>query len=237
MKERPILFNGEMVRAVLGGWKTNTRRVIKPQPWSVMPPRHMEPVWPYGFKYYEGSDSQGEPFAMKSPYGQPGDQLWVRETCRAEEFPCGDDVVRYPADNGYIAIENTSDAADKWVDLNHYGFKKNNTRGNNVPSIHAPRWTSRIDLKVTGVHVERVQDITTDAIKAEGVQIPVSPEGKPLLRVTGPFPPCDYLDDDTSGDSWLLAHWISLWESINKKRGFAWDTNPWVWVVEFKRIA
>jgi hypothetical protein len=167
MKERPIIFNSEMVRAILDGRKTQTRRVIKPQPGDI----HRDLL---RINYH-------------CPYGQPGDHLWVRETFQIDDnYP---DMVFYKADDlaGHIST--------KW----------------NSP-IYMPRCDSRITLEITNRRVERVQDITEEDAMAEGV-------GR--IAGLGEYRQC----------------FKNLWDSINKKRDYGWDTNPYVWVIEFKRIS
>ena len=196
MKERPILFSGPMVLAIFEGRKTMTRRVIKPKPWEIMSPKHGDPKWPYGFKYFTGSDSQGEPFPMKCPYGQPSDRLWVRETFAPRYF-----------DNGKPAYR--ADWTGKAADLIPEPRWK--------PSIFMPHKLSSILLEVTAVRVERVQDISSRDSWNEGA----------TCSCTSPVPQC-------AGN---IEAFRSLWDSINAKRGYGWDTNPWVWVVEFKKAA
>lgn len=185
MTERPIIFNGEMVRAILDGRKTQTRRVIKPQPpeWA----SSIDSSTPkMGFvKFHGGSYNQQKEYGIPTcPYGKPGDRLWVREAVSRVRRPSGEWMYRadYPVD---IA------SAYKWN-----------------PSIHMRRDQSRITLEITDVRVERVQDISADDAKAEGIHI---------LRQR------DY-------------GFKRVWDSINAKRGYGWDKNPWVWVVEFRRV-
>lgn len=181
MKERPIIFSGEMVRAILEGRKTQTRRVVKPQPWPV------ETVDTERHVIVSHPDKLRVP---PCPYGQPGDRLWVRETWwhpRATE----------------AHIDNVAYRADGEMPCH---LVETNWR----PSIHMPRWASRILLEVTDVRVERVQDISEADVQAEGCT------GSPF----GPM-----------GDAVLFPR---VWDSINAKRGHDWDTNPWVWVVSFR---
>lgn len=112
------------------------------------------------------------------------------------------------------------------------------------PSIHMPRWASRLTLEITAVRVERLQDISEADAVAEGVQLPTDERGRPLLRISGKFPPCAYAERRRQGKSFddaILRHWThrthyaSLWDSINFKR-VPWASNPWVWVIEFRRI-
>lgn len=225
MKERPILMSGPMIRALLSGSKTQTRRVIKPQP-TVCPDNPM---------YLDWNDSTLDVLAMARycPYGQPGDRLWCKEQYLAE----------VPGDAAW-EVEGLSPG--NWMPriieeaIVHY--RASSTLGDGWkwrPSIHMPRWASRITLEVVSVRVERVQDISDYDALAEGVRCPV----------------CGY----TIRDEWThMDHYIcsqkqrssmpdiqtsavlefsSLWDSINAKRGFGWDANPWVWVVDFKVVS
>lgn len=200
MKELPILFKPEMVRALLAGQKTQTRRVANPQPartrWN-----------PVGAAAWE--DEHGR--VLSCPYGQPGDRLWGRETCRAEELPSGLDGVRYLADNPFEPIENSPAAAFKWMHLNAYRGEA----GAKVPSIHMPRWASRILLEVVSVRVERLQDISEADAEAEGI---------------------DFLRRVPAADETLTAKdlYECPWEYINGAG--SWAANPWLWAVEFKVI-
>jgi hypothetical protein len=181
VKERPILFNGEMVRAVLDGRKTQTRRVCIPRFDDRKPCEHYSPIGNGGvitnqmMRHCEHG-SEGQP----CPYGEVGDRLWVRETWK----PCFDDGIG-----------------------TEYRADKRGCCGPWKPSRFMPRNRSRITLEITGIRVERVQDITEADAKAEGINYG-----------------CDSVD-------WFQE----LWNSINAKRGFGWDANPWVWVVEFRK--
>ena len=152
MAERPILFSGEMVRAILEGRKTQTRRVIKPQPsggvrWNAVV-----------LNGYGGwTDGHGAP--LRCPYGQPGDKLWVRETIYEYEYG----VWCYRADGEYVRC----DPADKGKMLAWAHHKK--TRS--CSSIHMPRWASRITRVITEIRAERVQDISEADAMAEGVSV------------------------------------------------------------------
>ena len=222
VKERPILFSSAMVRALLDGSKTQTRRIIKPQPTQ---PRQAGYILHATDKSREGgfqwsdADCKNLSEPVHCPYGQPGERLWVRETCRAEEEK-GLDGVRYVADNIFRPIENTREAADAWVDLYHYGKR----RGATVPPIHTPRWTSRLLLEIIAVRVERLQGISETDAKAEGIE---SRDGEGF-----------YWRDYELKNGWHANHPVmsyeTLWRAINGPN--SWAANPWVWVVEFKVI-
>ena len=209
MSEKPILFSAPMVRAILDGRKSQTRRIMKPQPDAVL---DGEPYWHIGG--YRTRIGARNPFFC--PYGQPGDdKLWVRETCRAEELPSGLDGVRYLADDCFIPIENTEAASDAWLSLAAYGQRlSGHQKYRKVSAIHMPRWASRITLEITGIHVERLQDISESDALAEGID----PK----------FPP----DEQVANAA--MMRYADIWESINGPG--SWAANPWVWVVEFRRV-
>lgn len=183
MKERPILFSTPMVRAILEGKKTQTRRLIKPQPAagvrnSVFVPSGLE-------------DGHGR--ELQCSYGGPGDRLWVRE------------AIGIHIDPVKTGLEGVCVYRADFPDGPNVTFEPRWT-----PSIHMPRWASRITLEITGVRVERLRQITESDAQAEG---------------------CTGEHFDTA-----LSDFIWLWDKINGKReGWAWANNPWVWVVEFAR--
>lgn len=207
MSEKPILFSAPMVRAILDGRKSQTRRIMKPQPDAVL---DGEPYWHIGG--YRTRIGARNPFFC--PYGQPGDdKLWVRETCRADELPSGLDGVRYLADDCFIPIDNTPESGDAWLDLRYYGKRASPVAPvKTVPAIHMPRWASRITLEITGIRVERLQDISESDALAEGID----PK----------FPP----DEQVANAARM--RYADIWESINGPG--SWAANPWVWVVEFR---
>jgi len=145
-----------------------------------------------------------------------GDGLWVRETW-AHDAPDLDSCRRGVESDG-IPYGPYYKATASDIDIQSVRWR---------PSIHMPRWASRIDLEITDVCVERVQDISEDDAFAEGIRLPVSPDKKPLLMVTGSRPIREWT---------ARAYFAELWDRINAKRGYGWDKNPWVWVIKFNRI-
>lgn len=212
MAIKPILFNTEMVRAILDGRKTCTRRVIKPQPDE----KHTYPLgfvtdstekknvgcFGFGIDEYGGSIQY-----IKPPYGYaPGDILYIRETWKK-------------APNGYYYYEDwqRNDIADvtKWK-----------------PSIHMPKEAARIWLKVTDVRVERLQEITEDGAWQEGTDC----WDDACYADNGWHP--TFEDPDSGGNCDIIAGFEKLWNSTIKKSDldrYGWDANPYVWVVSFER--
>lgn len=199
MKERPILFSGAMVRALLAGTKTQTRRVAKTDITigrdSILAPNRGQKHAPVFLLPEHAADA-----VAYCPYGQPGDRLWVREAFghfeRNDNFTPGCEVF-YRADGESLAVE-------PWR-----------------PSIHMPRWASRITLEVTGVRVERLQDISEADALAEGI-VRLRDDGFGLADTAH----YHYTDPRES--------YFSLWETINGEGSV--EANPWVWAVDFKRL-
>jgi len=217
MEARPILLNGDMVRAILEGRKTHTRRAVKHQPRlsDIMPnfvfpadKFDSEALYPAGYIY---PNAMEEILAL-SPYGAVGDLLYVRETFGGpliEEGTSPDDCYlpefcEYRADGGPSPEWNDSDGEE---------------RSGWTPSIHMPRWASRITLEITSVRVERLQDISEADARAEGIT-----DGGCLN--CGESEPCGC--DNPSPDA--RDAYIYLWNSIYGN----WHENKWVWVIEFK---
>jgi hypothetical protein len=196
MTERPILMNAAMVRAVLGGAKTQTRRVLKQATGPSLSvgidddqPGVAALSWLSGDG--PGHDVHETVKRVPCPYGVPGDRLWVREAWAPTGDP-GRALYRCDFPEGPLSIK----------------FK---------PSIHMPRWASRISLEVTDVRVERLQDISEGDAQAEGTE-----RRDPVW----PIPACPERGTHRAG-------FEALWESINGPG--SWDANPWLWVVEFRR--
>lgn len=214
MKERPILFKGAMVRAILEDRKKQTRRIAKIESLKIEPTStilslscrfskpHKKSLSVFTGTTWTHRQAQEWLGRNYSPYGQPGDRLWVRETWNKFADPDG---------LAFAATDNAPELS-QWK-----------------PSIHMPRSASRIDLEIVSVRVERLQDITEGDAAAEGVEYDSGWEEEPG------FGWLDYLSVNDSY-SMLTAKdsYRSLWESINGPG--SWDANPYVWVVEFKRF-
>lgn len=253
IRERPILFSAPMVHAILEGRKTQTRRVVK-LPHS-NPLGHWEPFLfgGQGCRDSRGLEISGQMTISHTrtgevigcPYGKPGDRLYVRETWGVGTRPCPRngwrDGIEYRADDFGL---DEADLLPLWTvtvpddkDLEDY-------RGNGwKPSIHMPRWASRIDLEITGVRVERLKSISEADAMAEGI-IEYDMGGHGPLFGTG-YPDTDPFARDTP-----VGACAALWDAINGKpkierdaggneiarHRFDWEANPWVWVVEFQRV-
>lgn len=241
--EKPILFSGPMVRAILENRKTQTRRIVKPQPCD---PHLLRILGPDGKVHYtrpsghpdieEAYQAHGYSVATcrewlestKSPY-PVGTRLWVRETWQwygRTRIPGeAEGGFEYRADQSRRLFTDFADPEARYED-----FKSAFDAGTaNVwrPSIHMPRWASRITLEVTKVRVERLQDISEDDAVAEGIVDFGRQDG-------APYPHFNLLDRSLTTEHFAVAVYAQLWQSINGPD--SWNANPWVWVVEFKRI-
>jgi len=203
MKEHPIPFNAEMVRAILDGRKTQTRRPVK-HCLKANVGDACNVRWCGERNHWQEYAAGGAWLDLKCPHGVPGDRLWVRETHRQLSGWWGEHQRAAPLE--YRA---------SWETRSDIPWRR---------SIHMPRWASRITLEVTAVRVERVQDVSEADAKAEGIT--------PLDGELGGLG--DYLAAST-GCKYKPA-FSAIWDSIYTKHGFDWDANPWVWVVEFRRL-
>lgn len=205
-KEHPILMSGPMILALLDGRKTQTRRIVKPQP-------------PYGCEYLMNGafshalcrsvdrpevwvrpTTKSIDHRLACPYGGPGDRLWVKETFRVNGTLAGPRVT-YRADNTEAFPKGCPDDCPDWTaDDNHWR-----------PSIFMRRYANRIALEITKVRVERLQDISVDDALSEGVQC------------------------GSDGPWCAVGEYQRLWESIRNGPG-SWKANPWVWMIDFKTI-
>lgn len=243
-KECPILFSGPMVRAILEGRKSQTRRVMKPQPTFASQPRFVHGDGHSGRGWYCCEDEypdEGSVF-YRSPYGQPGDRLWVREKwtwCSGgaevtkDAVTFGDGGQKFKSSGEYCSPQDSYAPGA----FDHIKWK---------PSIHLPRWASRILLEVVDIRVESLQKISEGDAKREGVLLRASAEsGRGLIDIGDKYSPVKYVPARAAGESldqvleraWKFRpHFAGLWDAINSGRGFGWEKNPWVWVVEFRRV-
>lgn len=213
MIERGMIFNGEMVRAILDGRKTQTRRIMAPQPADDIErsafPNPDAIGWKSSLKHKYGSTT-----AHFCPFGAIGDRIWVRETFRVHSRATDVATLVYKASerNSWteqthrvpVAVCNKPATPEKWT-----------------PSLHMPSWASRILLEITDVRVERINSISQEDAQAEG------------LELTGWRP--TYSDPDSGGEVMTpYDNFAELWSSIYGDE--SWQANPWVWVIEFKRV-
>lgn len=205
--ERPIIMRDWEVRAILAGQKTMIRRAVR------IPPRKLCPVSAQFSSVKNGvamfiCGTDGA--LVRCQLGQPGDRLWVRKTWNARPVSEVDSGM-YEAWAPYKAIPKQQ-PSNAWVYFEADGDEEGPWR----PSIHMPRWASRLTLEITSVRVERLQDISGMDAKREGVSVPA------------------HLPHDGADLDYARREYRRLWQSINGPG--SWDANPWVWVVEFKRV-
>ena len=216
MKEHPILFNSDMIRAIQEGRKTMTRRIIKPQPdddglWDDTSfPRSLQST----LKGWNGSTETGQSKEWKCPYGQVGDILWVRELHYCYGYwkkngisKTGKQKWKFMADRLFCEIRYFDNPP------NNIQKKTRSIGWYKRSSLFMPKEACRIWLEITGIRVERVQDISEGDAIAEGID---------LNKCSG---------DWESPPSWVFEE---LWKSINGEE--SWEANPWVWKVEFKKV-
>lgn len=231
-RERPILFSGEMVRAILDGRKTQTRRVVKLRDPSQTYAAYDDDGWPMYV------DAYGDWHRDRCPYGQPGDRLWVRETWTADvgtrlsdykgawwhQVPASlrtrrsMEMLYYRADDSrYHGLDDLTyqlqRAGQYSAELRRSAWTPRAEDWDGVrwqSSIHMPRWASRITLEITDVRVERIQDISNHDAYREGASVSPNDDGKGAFAL--------------------------LWDSINAKRGYSWKSNPWIWALTFREV-
>lgn len=202
MKERPIIFNAEMVKAIFDGRKTQTRRALTSHHINLIKfAAHIGECYPLE-DMHDGSQSY---YLQYCPFGQIGDRLWVRETwCMSVN------------DDGHPINSSGELTSNECAELFYRSTPPKNLDAKWVPSIHMPRWASRINLEITGIRVERLNDISEADALAEGM-------------------------DNGTSDAAMAAGWYEkpqrafqrLWTQIYGEE--SWSSNPWVWVIEFKQ--
>lgn len=230
MKERPIIFTGQLVRAILDGSKTQTRRVVKFRdegPVTQLTCHDRPYVGSKREDVWWNADHEVEVGIyveqdIHCPYGVPGDRLWVKETWQA----CAADGTPFPKD-----FPSLRDGAGVYCAYRASTGDKGFGLYDKMPSWRSARymfrWASRITLELTDVRVERVQEISEEDARAEGIMA-VSDEMKNDA--------CRQASYDGGASSGSRGYFSQLWNSINAKRGYGWDANPYVWVLGFKTI-
>lgn len=233
MKERGMIFNAEMVRAILDGRKTQTRRIMKVQPSEGFSPMNMALETDYEAHWYTPGivDKDGylqpakhDVFGVASdeegytcPFGAVGDRIWVRETFATLE-PGSYEPVK--PQQGYcqeLRYAATDRLAKSGSDIRGYKW---------IPSLHMPRWASRITLEITGVRVDRLQNISDEDAEAEGIDMEALFDAQDCYDCIA--------DHNMTGRPTVTGAFKHLWESIYGEEG--WQANPWVWVITFQRV-
>ena len=255
VKERPIIFSGEMVKAILDGKKTMTRRVIKSDIGA----------YDHGHIIKQSSDKSREGSAcffnkpigcmvtssklVKCPYGKIGDHLWVREAYTVTGWNCDDGSVyiKYLADGHEQYFDNETDEMECAIDslvasvckeldkrkvpmLNDeaYDCSLDENKPRNRSPMFMPRFASRLLLEITDIRVERLNDISEADCEKEGFRF------YPLSRIC--FKPCSTKHPSGHGSNNYKSIFGEYWDTLNAKKGYQWSSNPWVWVVEFKVV-
>ncbi|EOG7781624.1 TPA: hypothetical protein SHS77_004268 [Raoultella planticola] len=236
MKERGMIFNAEMVRAILDGRKKQTRRIMKVQPSEDFTPMNMALEPDYKARWYTPgtADKDGylqpankEVFGVANenegyscPFGAVGDRIWVRETFQGPLFDY-EQMEAFLEDSSKFEKPEFCQYAADGGHRPEYQDADDNLRHGWRPSIHMPRWASRILLEITDVRVERLNSISQEDAQAEG------------LELTGWRP--TYSDPDSGGEVMTpYDNFAELWSSIYGDE--SWQANPWVWVIEFKVV-
>lgn len=217
MNSKPIIFSAPMIQAILAGKKSQTRRVIK----------NLDMIQDVrdGVPYFEDAYGDWHKTSTACPYGQPGDQLWLRETWDLRYW-------KYWEDGGYDYREWHGPLPrflpSGWVINYRAGWQNDDPELYQWrPSIFMPRWASRINLLIRSVRVERLQAISEADAIAEGIEIPS------ILLTGSTYPNLSY---EIDGPSTIVDYYRQLWDTINAKRGYSWASNPWVFVIEFEVI-
>lgn len=253
-KERPILMSGPMARACLDDSKTETRRVIKPQPKGLPKGAYCDP-YNHNYEHFtfwlpdnrmilSAGGNVKNTAHWRCPYGVPGDKLWVRESWAKavthKDHPddnyvgCNQALIVYKADGA--ALSYIMDTCDDYPTLCGKPRQRFDMPKRWRPSIHMPRWASRILLEIVELRAERLQDVTEAGAMAEGIRrelVVVGSNcngGRHCEEVEYSY----YYSGCPDGFETAVDAYAHLWDAINGKG--AWADNPWVWVVKFKRI-
>ena len=215
-KAKPISYTTENVSKILKDIKTHTRRVIIP-PFEI-----------HANGYITRKRGKNRLYPYQCPYGKARDILWVQESYQITVFDREDESFEisgyYWADKQSfkeIALEK-----DEWEKLCNRKYPENFT-----PGRFMYRSLSRIFLEIKSIKIEKIQDISEQDCIREGIQIPISVDCRPLLKLTGKYPQSKYYKKY----GLIKAYFASLWNDINAKRGYTWENNPWVWVIEFEK--
>ncbi len=250
MKERPIIMGAESVRAILEGRKTQTRRVVKPQPKFIGAPN-------VPFK----TDDANPRGIIDCPYGKVGDRLWVRENWGvvSHTFDENENICDWKPNRPATPIQELKFGTGYYDGHVIYeadgGFEWNagddcsiETKSDWKSSMFMPRSASRITLEITDIRVERLQDISEEDAIAEGVEFFEGPlyasaescdNGEAPIEVRTVYRDYSIKEEDNEGYNFFCHakdSYCTLWNSLNAKRGYPWEKNPWVWVLTFKVV-
>lgn len=225
----PIIFSGVMVRLILAGNKVQTRRIVKPQPPSVEDVKRRAGIGYHWFtdEHVPGrfrvagpvwaARELGAPESLRCPYGMPGESLWVKETF-AWSIKDPDSVAELGDPDNYDPVYRADQEHEGEWDRYEDGKCVGKTKPTWRPAIYLPRWASRLTLEIEDVRIERLQSISETEAIAEGID---GPERVQHAR------------EPTYGP--LIDRYANLWDEINGKRA-PWSSNPWVWVITFRRV-
>ncbi|HHS9688992.1 TPA: hypothetical protein ACTW9H_004800 [Raoultella ornithinolytica] len=234
MKERGMIFNGEMVRAILDGLKTQTRRVVSNVDYDNCIPLQKRTKTKDGI-YTHVIDA---PIYELCPFGKVGDLLWVRETWSdvnlegipAVAYRADGDVYSPMDDESFLDEDGAFNYDDPRVTKYHfaawYSDLIEGIEGDWRPSIHMPRWASRILLEITNVRVERLNAISEEDAMREGIDTDRLAESQDNYDCIA--------DHNMTGRPTAKGYFSDIWQSIYGEE--SWQANPWVWVIEFKRV-
>ena len=246
MREYPIIMGAKSVRDIFAGLKGETRRVVNPQPYTLYQFNGTQcPRNPSKFTI-NGKAKEIPDGLVKCPYGKVGDRLWVKETWGvvSHTFDENENICAWVPDrpctpitemkfgNGYYDghVIYKSDGDFEWNAGDDCSIE---TKSAWNPAMYMPRLASRLTLEITGIRVKRLQDITIQDIRQEGIDI-----GTQCIDCMDMYgTPCCKDDESECGilDE-VRYEYSTLWDSLNAKRGFPWSSNPWVWVIEFKKV-
>jgi hypothetical protein len=212
----------ESVLGIVDGRKNQTRRTVKDAPADAI--EVVPSLLNHGGDLWDFRRWMNNPFAIRCPYGTAGDRLWVKEAWRTEERESDAvDGIRFRADDAFVPIANTAEAAERWVVAHDNGEYGEAWRS----PLFMPRWVSRITLELAEVRVQRLQEISDDDARAEGCS---GRDAEPIAE-GGTI----YAWHGRSSAPCPRAHYATLWDRINRTRA-PWASNLWVWALTFRRV-
>jgi len=236
MRERPIIFSAPMIRALLDGRKTQTRRVVRDS--LVLDPNvNTVPTYVTRRDVRERGKVIGHrEVTVECPHGAPGDRLWVRETwAQVIRRPVSAEEAWWPGKQPWRGVGTRPSIPSQSNSTSVVIWRADGEMPANFPepwrpSIFMPRWASRITLELTAVRVERLQDISEADARAEGLE-----DSAPFTYGWRNYGKTDLPGESLEYFASARESYASLWDSLNAKRA-PWASNPWVWVLEFRRV-